>query len=107
MSTFTGDMSFSLLQFSRSNATKASANPHLEVDIRTACAGILTQKIFPGAKVLATGRTTNLINESILEGKALLYDLVPFTEADRDVMVEKMEDNIGERTRIQQELQRI
>ena len=48
-----------------SNATKASANPLLEVDMRTACAGILTQKIFPHARVLATGRTTNLINDSI------------------------------------------
>ena len=79
----------------------------MKVDKRTACAGILTQKIFPGSRVLATGRTTNLINDSLLEGRALLYELVPFSEADRDTMVEKMEDNISERERVQQELQRI
>ena len=89
------------------DAEKTDQLRNMEVDKRTACAGILTQKVFPGAIVLATGRTTNLINESILEGNAFLYDLEPFSEADRDVMVEKMEDNIGERTRIQQELQRI
>ena len=86
------------------NASQASSNPHLEVEIRTACAGILTQKIFPGARVLATGRTTNLINEQLLKEKAYLFDLVPLTEADRDVMVEKMQEDINDRGRVQQEL---
>ena len=90
-----------------SNASQAAANPHMDVDLKTACVGILAKKIFPGARVLATGRTTNLINDKLLEKKALLYDLVPFNEADRDVMVEKMEDSAPERIRIQEELQRI
>ena len=89
------------------NASQASSNPHLEVELRTACAGILAQKIFPGARVLATGRTTSLINEQLLEGNALLFDLVPLTEADREVMVEKMQEDINDRGRVQQELQRI
>ena len=38
--------------------------------------------------------------KQLLGGKALLYDLVPFNEADRDVMVEKMEDNSIERERV-------
>ena len=90
-----------------SNASTASANPHMEVDIKTACAGILTQKIFPGARVLATGRTTNLINEQLFKGGALLYDLVSFNEADREVMVEMMLEDTSERERVEQELQRI
>ena len=49
----------------------------------------------------------SLLNDQLLERQALLYDLVPLTETDRDVMVEKMEDNISERGRVQQELQRI
>ena len=89
------------------NASRVARSPHLKVNIRTACAGILAQKIFPGARVLATGRTTNIINEQILEGKASLFDLEPFTLADRDTMVEKLEDNVGERERIHQELKRI
>ena len=89
------------------NANQIAPNPHLDVDMRTTCAGILAQKIFPGARVLATGRTTNLINEQILEGKASLFDLEPLTVADRDTMVEKLEGNTGERERIQQELNRI
>ena len=72
----------------------------MHLDLRTACAGILTQKIFPGARVLATGRTTKLINDQLLEGKASLFDLEPLTAADRDAMVEKLEDNASERERI-------
>ena len=34
-----------------SNASQAAANPHMEVDLKTACAGILTQKILPGASL--------------------------------------------------------
>ena len=90
-----------------SNASQASANPHMEVDIRTACAGILSQKIIPCAKVLATGRNITLINEQLPHEKALLYGLVPLNEADRDVMVEKMLKDNSERKRVHQELQRI
>ena len=89
------------------NASQAAFSPQLEVNIRTACAGILAQKIFPGARVLATGRTTNIIDDQILEGKASLFDLEPFTLADRDAMVEQLEDNVEERERIQEELRRI
>ena len=84
------------------NAVQSSANPHLEVDIKTTCAGILAQKIFPGAKVLATGRITSLINEGLLEGKAKLFELEDMTEDNRDTMVGQMEVDIGERERIQQ-----
>ena len=52
-----------------------------------------------------TGRTTKLIK--LLGEKALLFDLVPLDESDRNAMVEKMEDDIVERRRIQEELERI
>ena len=88
------------------NASQAADHPHLDVDMRTACAGILTQKIFPGARVLATGRTT-LINNLLLDGKGILFDLEPLTEADRDTLVTKLEDDVSERERIRHELKRI
>ena len=43
----------------------------------------------------------------LLEGNASLFDLEPLTAADRDSMVEKLEDNASERERIQNELKRI
>ena len=89
------------------DASQSSLNPHMEVELKTAFAGILTQKIFPGARVLATGRIVNVINDQILAKKGLLYDLVPFNELDREAMVEKMEDSYSEKTRVLQELQRI
>ena len=79
----------------------------MEVNLRTVCAGILSQKIFPGARILATGRVINLINEHLLGGKANLYYLVPFNEDDRDAMVEQMEVDDEERVRVNEELQRI
>ena len=90
-----------------SNASQAAANPQVEVNLRTVCAGILSQKIFPGARILATGRVINLINEHLLGGKANLYYLVPFNEDDRDAMVEQMEVDDEERVRVNEELQRI
>ena len=89
------------------NAVQSSANPHLEVDIKTTCAGILAQKMFPGANVLATGRITSLTNEGLLEGQAKLFELEDMTEDNRDTMVGQMEVDTGDRERIQQELQRV
>ena len=83
-----------------SHASQAATNPHLDVDLRTACAGILAQKILPGARVIATGRTTNLLNQQLLRGTASLFDLEPMSRADRDAMVEKLELNVSERGRI-------
>ena len=68
------------------DASQSSLNPHMEVELKTAFAGILTQKIFPGARVLATGRIVNVINDQILAKKGLLYDLVPFNELDREAI---------------------
>ena len=89
------------------DAARASSHPAMEVDIKTACAGILAQKILPGARVLATGRNTEIINKEVLENKAVLYGLVHLTDDDRKKMVDMMELEPEERKRIQKELDRI
>ena len=90
-----------------SNAARAAAHPSLAVDMRTLCAGILSKTILPGAKVLATGRSTEVINRDILEGKALLYEFVGLTDEDRTKLIDMMEQNKGEQERIQKELDRV
>ena len=82
-------------------ARRAATHTHTLVDIKTVCAGILSQDILPGAKVLATGRSTELINKEVLGGKAILYELIDFTESDRNKMVEMMEQDPNERIRIE------
>ena len=89
------------------NASRAALHPPLEVDIKTACAGILNKTIFPGAKVLATGRSTELLNIDILESKASMKKLVELTEGDREKLIELIEPEPQERVRIQQELGRV
>ena len=90
-----------------SNAARAAAHPSLAVDMRTLCAGILSKTILPGAKVLATGRSTEVINRDILEGKALLYEFVGLTDEDRTKLIDMMEQDKGEQERIQKELDRV
>ena len=89
------------------NATMVAKHPAKEVDIKTACLGILTKKILPGAKVLATGRNTGLVNKEVLEKESNLYALVDLTKADRTSLVEKMEQDKQERSRIEGELERV
>ena len=90
-----------------SNAARAAAHPSLAVDMRTLCAGILSKTILPGAKVLATGRSTEVINRDVLEGRALLYEFVDLTDKDRTKLIAMMEQDKGEKERIQKEIDRV
>ena len=89
------------------NASRAAADPSKDVDIKTFCVGVLTQKILPGARVIATGRNTRNINQEILKNQALMYEIVEMDETDRGAMVEQMEQNPVERERIRTDLARL
>eukprot|EP00092_Neocalanus_flemingeri_P015041 GFUD01016245.1.p1 GENE.GFUD01016245.1~~GFUD01016245.1.p1 ORF type:complete len:913 (+),score=201.86 GFUD01016245.1:85-2823(+) len=88
-------------------AARAAIHPALEVDIRTTCVGIMTQKILPGAFILATGRITEMVNQQVLEEKAMLYELLDLTQEDRQELVVMMEEDPNERNRINNELDRV
>ena len=89
------------------DASKAAIHPNMDLDLRTACVGILSKKILCGARVLATGRNTKLINSEILKNKANMWELDSLTQGDRKNMIDKMETDPKERERIEQELDRI
>ena len=90
-----------------SNARRAANHSPLEVDMRTACVGILSKIILPGAKVFATGRNTELVNNDILAGLASVKELVELSVSDRENLIEMMEMDVAERLRIQEELERV
>ena len=89
------------------NASRAANHSPLEVDMKTACVGILNKTILPGARVLATGRNTELVNKEILQSKASMKELIKLTANDRGRMIEMMESDPNEKQRIQNELDRV
>ena len=77
----------------KDNAARVTMYPSLMIDMKTACLGILSKKILPGALVMATGRNTELVNKEVLEKKAHLCELVHLTEDDRKNLIAKMEQD--------------
>ena len=97
-------------QFSKkdvANAARIAADPKKEVDIKTTCLGLLSQKILPGAKILATGRDTDYINRDLLKSNADTYQIVDLNEEDRTMLVQKLEPDSQRRVEIFSELKRI
>ena len=89
------------------NASRIASHIASDISIMTTCTSILTKRILPGAKVLATGRNTKLVNTEILEGKGSMHELIGLTKADRENLVHMMEPDPSERQRIQNELDRL
>ena len=88
-------------------ANTAAIYPTTEIDMKTACAGILTKKVFSGAKVIATGRNTEMVNCEILKNKAKMYELLELNDSDREIMVQLMEQNPKDQNRIKLELENV
>ena len=82
------------------SAERAAFHPSMEVNMKTLCAGILAKTIFPGSRVVATGRNTELINSDVLNNQGLMYELVELSNSDRAQMVELMEQDPEERRRV-------
>ena len=91
----------------KKTARRAANHPPLEVDIKTACIGILSKIILPGANVFATGRNTALVNQDVLENNASMWDLVKLTQKDREQFVVMMEPDPFNQKRIHDELARV
>ena len=75
------------------DADRVASHPDKEINMKTLCVGILTKKILPGARVIATGRNTEAVNSDILENKAAMYELVAMDANDRGIMIDLMEQN--------------
>jgi hypothetical protein len=90
-----------------SNARRSAVDPTSKIDIRAACKGLLSQTIFKGAHILATGRNTEMINMEKLDKKARLYHIADMTEKDQKTLTEMMQKNPDERNRILKEIPRI
>ena len=82
---------FGLTQKEVQDSGRVALHPDKEVDMKTLCVGILTQKILPGARVVATGRNTGAVNREILENKAAMYELVEMDDNDRVKLINLME----------------
>ena len=89
------------------NAGRVALHSDTLIDMKTLCVGILTQKILPGAQVVATGRNTRAVNSDILKNKAAMYELVAMDENDRGKMIDLMEQDPREKQRIRTELSRV
>ena len=88
-------------------ARDAASYPSNQIDVTTLCAGILARKILPGAKVLATGRSTEIINKEVMNGEGRSFDLVTLEEEDREKLVSMMVKDPNTRTMIIMKLKKI
>ena len=89
------------------NASRAASHTSTEVDMKTTCAGILSKNILSGAKVLATGRNTEIVNTETLGQMSSMWALEDLTNSDRERLIQLMESNPMERKLIEKELNRI
>ena len=71
-----------------------TGQPDLQVSLRAACWGILTKRVLPGVKLLATVGSFFALNEisGILPTAALLYDIEDLDNEDIHAFVGMMQD---------------
>ena len=71
-------------------AAEASFHPKSEITLTTLCAGLLSQKILPGSKILATGRSVGAVNQEIMNNQGEVFMFFTMEERDREEMVKMM-----------------
>ena len=97
-------------EFSRKdvdNAARIASDPNEKIDIKTTCLGLLSKKILPGAKILATGRNTEYINSDLLDNNADTFQIVDLSTDDRTMLVRMLEKNYQRRKKIINDLEKI
>ena len=85
------------------DAGRIAEDPAGRLSLKTLCAGILNEKIIPGARVIATGRT-ELKVPGINTKHFVIEDL---NDTDRNVLVKKVEQNPSEIERIEKALEKL
>ena len=89
-------------------ATKASGQPQLPISKRAACWGILTNRLLPGAKLLATVGSFFVQNEMLVASpNTLLYDIEDLNNEDINNLVGMMEANQNQHKMIEDRLYEI
>ena len=71
-------------------AAEASSHPKSEITLNTLCAGLLTQKILAGAKILATGRSFGAVIQELTNHQAEVFMFSIMEERDRENLVKMM-----------------
>ena len=84
-------------------ASKASGQPELPISKRAACWGILTNRLLPGAKLLATVGSFFVQNE-MSPNTTLLYDIEDLNNEDINNLVGMMEDDQNQHKMIEDRL---
>ena len=82
------------------DAATVAKDPTKEISLKTTVAGLLSEKILSGAIVAGLGRNIEHIKNELLDKKGACYQIVDFSKKDRIQMVEKMELDKNERTRV-------
>ena len=75
--------------------------------MKTLCVGIISRKILRGARVIASGRNVEWVNQTILNGEADIYEFAELDEEDHKKMIKIVDPDEQERRRILEEMKKV
>ena len=75
-------------------ATKAASQPHVQTSLKVLCLGILTKRLLPGAKLIATIGSFFVPNDILANpSMSVLYDIEDLNNEEIEDLVAKIEDD--------------
>ena len=87
---------------------RATSQPDLQISLRAVCLGILTKKLLPGAKLLATVRSFCVPNEILtISSTTTMYDIEDLNNEDISILVRMIEEDQEKQKIIEDKLYKI